>query len=109
MSPLIKSENGWKVDKPSLIVWIITMFLGACLAMPGTYYGMKYMVTSHEQKIAEIEIVSKAQDLRLGKVELYIVEDKIKTLWMCDDIKEIKTMVTEIRLDQKRRNKIEGR
>ena len=102
MSPLCRTENGWKIDRTALLTWIITLIMGAIIAVPGTYYGVKYMVADHERRIIATEEIAKIHEAKIGNFERYIATDTVRTEWMCQDIKDIKALVTEIRLEQKR-------
>ncbi len=105
MSPLLKTEQGWKIDKSSMLTWLISILLGAIIAAPSTYYSIKFMVSDHDKRITSIEADNKAQNSRISAVETYVTEDVVKTQWLRTDISEMKVLLNEIRRDQKRNNK----
>jgi hypothetical protein len=105
MSPLLKTDEGWKIDKSSMLTWLISILLGAIIAAPSTYYSIKFMVSDHDKRITSIEADNKAQSYRITAVETYVTQDIVNTQWLKSDINEMKVLLNEIRKDQKRGNK----
>jgi hypothetical protein len=109
LNPLLRSENGWKVDKPSLLTWIITLIIGAIFAIPGTYYGMKHWIAELERRATASEVIIKGNCDKISELEKYAVQDKMQTEWFKEKFLFIGKALEEIKADQKRRVKVEWR
>jgi hypothetical protein len=103
MSPLIKSDTGWKVDKPALAAYLITLIVGGFLTFIGSVYGWQYIQKDHEKRIGALEINEKSFVARIDANEKYVVRDQVQTEWLKKDLCDIKSLLDEIRRDQKRR------
>ena len=103
MSPLIKTHEGWKVDKPALAAYLITLIVGGCLTFVGSIYGWQYIQKDHEKRIVSLEANEKSLSMKVDANEKYIVRDQVQTEWLKKDLCDIKSLLDEIRRDQKRR------
>jgi hypothetical protein len=102
---MIKTEDGWKVDKPALLAYLITLVVGGCLTFVGSYYGWQYTQKDHENRIGKMETLSAEHSRRITENEKYIAVDAKDTEWFKVTFQEIKTSLKDIRQDQKKRSK----
>ncbi len=108
MSPVRKDENGnWKIDRPSLLSFLITLVVGGFITFVGSYYGWKYTQIDHGNRIVKLEILGADCAKRIEENEKYIVGDKKDTEWFKLKFQEIAAMLSDIRNDQVRRKRLE--
>jgi hypothetical protein len=102
---MIKTEDGWKVDKPALLAYLITLIAGGCLTFTGAFLGWQYTQRDHENRIGKMETLSAEHSRRITENEKYIAVDIKDTEWFKVTFSEIKASLKDIRQDQKRRER----
>jgi uncharacterized membrane protein YhiD involved in acid resistance len=105
MSPIIKDERGWSVDKPALFAQIIVLIIISAIGWLGNYYGNKFTVSDHEKRIAINEKTMKDQSARISEVETYVTQDKVQTKWFEEKFMFIGKALDDLRRDKRREDK----
>lgn len=107
MSPLQKTESGWRIDKGALIAYLIILILGSSFSFLGSYKFTEYKWEDFSGRITKLEILGSECARRITENEKYVAADKADTVWFKQTFQDIKIALTEIRQDQKRRVKNE--
>jgi len=102
MSPFIKGERGWSVDKPALFAQLIVLIVISAVGWVGNYYGNKFTVSDHEKRIAVNERTMAEHSKRIAEVETYVTQDGIQTKWFEEKFLFIGKALDDLRKEKKK-------
>ncbi len=105
MSPLMKTDSGWKLDRSALLTWGITLLIMSGFSLLGNYYGIRYTNADHERRIVASEDCAKEQEKRLVVVESYVIQDRVQTRWFEEKFLFIGKALDDIRKSGRRETK----